>query len=596
MRTRKMRLVSALLAVAMLFVMMPASAFAADAVDRNINPSGTKSQDGKFLYTINDDRTATLVQYIGTDNSLAADNYEVEIPAEFEGHSVSKIGQGAFATEKSGFTYWNATCNKIKKIKIPESVTYICAGAFYHCQSLESVNIPENVIKIEWWGFNGCTSLENINFEGNSKITTIEKECFTNCSSLKKIDLPEGITDIRWLAFNGCTSLADVVIPSATERIYRKAFFNCALGTVTLPASLKGIDIAAFGGPNSLTRVYYAGTADQWKALAEADFVPLDGSLDGYFKGDSKNFTGINYREDTYSGNNNQLRQEKMVIVSCKVNFEMNGHGTAPADQTVYEDNTATKPADPTAKGYKFISWYADEDCTTAFDFTKPITANTTVYAKWEPIPDHELTVKGGTFTFDDNVASDKGNVYEGAVVTVTLDENDPLWKDSGLSFDHWDIQSKATLLDENGAEIVNPGKTFTFVMPEEGVTVEAVPKTAAAEDDSMDAATVVTGVVLGTGTAILAYHIGTEVYAEQVLGKGVAIPRTREEVALKAWELAGKPAVELNGEPLSEAAQAEKWAVESGLMQNVDGSFNGSKKMSKLKALRTLDAAKKLG
>ena len=133
--------------------------------------------------------------------------------------------------------------------------------------------------------------------------------------------------------------------------------------------------------------------------------------------------------------------------------------------------------------------------------------------------------------------------------------------------------------------------------MPKNGVTIAAQTKTAApAEDDSLDAATVVTGVVLGTGTAILAYHIGIEVYAEQVLGKGVAIPRTREEVALKAWELAGKPAVERNGEPLSEAAQAEKWAVESGLMQNVDGSFNGSKKMSKLKALRTLDAAKKLG
>ena len=71
----------------------------------------------------------------------------------------------------------------------------------------------------------------------------------------------------------------------------------------------------------------------------------------------------------------------------------------------------------------------------------------------------------------------------------------------------------------------------------------------------------------------------------------------TREDVALKAWELAGKPAVELNGEPLSEAAQAEKWAVESGLMQNdAEGSFNGAKKMNKLKALRVLDAAKKLG
>ena len=589
------RLISLLLAVCMVIAMLPVSAFAADAVDRNINPSGTKSQDGKFLYTINNvDNTATLVQYIGTDDSLAADNYEVKIPAEFGGHSVSKIGQGAFAPE-SGFTYWNATCNKIKKIKIPESVTYICAGAFYHCQSLESVNIPENVTKIEWWGFNGCKSLENINFEGNSKITTIEKECFTNCSSLKKIDLPEGITDIRWLAFNGCTSLADVVIPSATERIYRKAFFNCALGTVTLPASLKGIEVAAFGGPNSLTRVYYAGTADQWKALAEADFVPLDPPND--FTGESKNFTGIHYSEDRYGGNNNQLRQEKMVIVSCKVNFEMNGHGTAPADQTVWcGDKLAVKPADPKSNGYIFTGWYTDKECTVLFDFDTAITKDITLYAGWKPIPDHELTVKGGTFTFDDNAAADKGSVYEGAVVTVTLDENDPLWKDGGLSFDHWDIQSKATLLDENGEEIVNPGKTFTFVMPEEGVTVEAVPKTAAAEDDSWDAATVVTGVVLGTGTAILAYHIGTELYAEQVLGKDVAVPKTREDVALKAWELAGKPAVELNGQPLSEAAQAEKWVVESGLMQNVDGSFNGSKKMSKLKALRTLDAAKKLG
>ena len=586
------RLISLLLAVCMVIAMLPVSAFAADAVDRNINPSGTQSQDEKFLYTINVDNTATLVQYIGTGDSLAADNYEVEIPAEFDGHSVSKIGQGAFAPE-SGFTYWNATCNKIKKIKIPDSVTYIYAGAFYHCHSLESVNIPENVTKIEYWGFNGCTSLENINFEGNSKITTVESECFEGCSSLKKIDLPEGITDIRWLAFNGCKSLADVVIPSATERIYRKAFFNCALGTVTLPASLKGIEVAAFGGPNSLTRVYYAGTADQWKALAEADFVPLD----GVFTGDSRNFTGIHYSEDRNGGNNNQLRQEKMVIVSCKVNFEMNGHGTAPADQTVWcGDKLAVKPADPKSNGYIFTGWYTDKECTVLFDFDTAITKDITLYAGWEPIPDHELTVKGGTFTFDDNAAADKGSVYEGAVVTVTLDENDPLWKDSGLSFDHWDIQSKATLLDENGAEIVNPGRTFTFVMPEEGVTVEAVPKTAPAEDDSWDAATVVTGVVLGTGTAILAYHIGTELYAEQVLGEGVAVPKTRENVALKAWELAGKPAVELNGEPLSEAAQAEKWAVESGLMQNdAEGSFNGAKKMNKLKALRVLDNAKKM-
>ena len=84
------------------------------------------------------------------------------------------------------------------------------------------------------------------------------------------------------------------------------------------------------------------------------------------------------------------------------------------------------------------------------------------------------------------------------------------------------------------------------------------------------------------------------EVYAEQVLGKDVDVPRTRAEVALLAWQLAGSPAVNGKGEPLSEAAQAERWAVESGLMQNdAQGNFNGTKKMSKWNALRTLEKAK---
>ena len=208
------------------------------------------------------------------------------------------------------------------------------------------------------------------------------------------------------------------------------------------------------------------------------------------------------------------------------------------------------------------------------------------------------LNFTGCTATLKDGTPVENGaKVPVGAEVTVTFEQN----ADSDLVLNGWKVTPE-TLTDTNGKLVKDiTADTFTFKMPEtdKGVTIAAQTKTKAtapAEDDSMDAAAVVTGVVLGTGTAILAYHIGTEVYAEQVLGKGVAIPHTREEVALKAWELAGKPAVELNGEPLSEAAQAETWAVESGLMQNVDGSFNGSKKMSKLQALRTLDAAKKLG
>ena len=47
---------------------------------------------------------------------------------------------------------------------------------------------------------------------------------------------------------------------------------------------------------------------------------------------------------------------------------------------------TATKPADPTLKGYTFAFWYLgeDEQNATAYDFNTPVTENITLTAKWE--------------------------------------------------------------------------------------------------------------------------------------------------------------------------------------------------------------------
>lgn len=55
------------------------------------------------------------------------------------------------------------------------------------------------------------------------------------------------------------------------------------------------------------------------------------------------------------------------------------------ADQTIEHG----KPIDtdkltiPTVEGYTFDGWYTDDTYSTKFDFTQPITSNTTVYAKW---------------------------------------------------------------------------------------------------------------------------------------------------------------------------------------------------------------------
>ena len=67
----------------------------------------------------------------------------------------------------------------------------------------------------------------------------------------------------------------------------------------------------------------------------------------------------------------------------CTVTFDMNGHGTQVAAQTVVEGKKAAKPADPTAEGYTFSGWYKESTCDTPFDFDSAITSATTVYAKW---------------------------------------------------------------------------------------------------------------------------------------------------------------------------------------------------------------------
>ena len=541
MRTRKMRLVSALLAVAMLFVMMPVSAFATDA--------GTTSAN--YTYTLNSKSEATITKYTGNDGII-------EIPKLLNGHKVVAIG----------------------------------AQAFMNCTSLTKVSIPDSITTIDYMAFCGCTNLEEIYFDGASEIKELPFEVFYNCQKLATINIPASVETIALQSFMS-TGFTNIVLPEGVKIISHQAFAKCtSLKSITIPStiveswtrkvnqvdtSVKGVDSGAFWDCDALTDVYYNGTKSQWDKIVS--YAP-----------DDKTTNNPNDVRD-----NRALQKDGVVKFKyCDVTFNYS-NGMKTETKQVETGTKVEKPAVVVANGYRLAGWYTNEACTNAFDFSTPVETDTLLYAKWEAIPDHQLTVTGGTFTVKDENVETKtegdtliANVPEGAEVTVTF--NKAAYADSNLTFDGWKIEGLAD------AEKYT-GETFTFTMPKNGVTIEAQTKAAApAEDDSWDAATVVTGVVLGTGTAILAYHIGTELYAEQVLGKDVAVPKTREDVALKAWELAGKPAVELNGEPLSEAAQAEKWVVERGLMQNdAEGNFNGAKKMNKLKALRVLDAAKKL-
>lgn len=64
------------------------------------------------------------------------------------------------------------------------------------------------------------------------------------------------------------------------------------------------------------------------------------------------------------------------------VKFNTNG-GSYIDTQVIKKGEKAEQPANPTKEGYTFIGWYTDESYGTAFDFTKSVSADTTVYAKW---------------------------------------------------------------------------------------------------------------------------------------------------------------------------------------------------------------------
>lgn len=65
------------------------------------------------------------------------------------------------------------------------------------------------------------------------------------------------------------------------------------------------------------------------------------------------------------------------------VTFNANGHGTAPDEIMLYSGKKAVRPAMDNVEGWTFDGWYTDAECKTAYDFSKPVTDNIELFAKW---------------------------------------------------------------------------------------------------------------------------------------------------------------------------------------------------------------------
>jgi len=70
------------------------------------------------------------------------------------------------------------------------------------------------------------------------------------------------------------------------------------------------------------------------------------------------------------------------TVTTFTVTFNVDSGSEVPS-QTVVSGNMATRPVNPTKDGYTFAGWYSNAGKTTEYDFYAPVTANTTIYAKW---------------------------------------------------------------------------------------------------------------------------------------------------------------------------------------------------------------------
>ena len=175
----KKRIFSFVLAVLMIASLLPATALAADIVNR-----GTCGAE--VTWTLDSEGVLTI--------SGSGDMYNYGI---------------------SG-TPWYGSRSRVKSAVIAEGVTSIGSYAFFYCTSLTSVTIPDSVTSIGDEAFDGCRSLTSVTIPDG--VTSIGESAFRGCWSLTSVTIPDGVTSICDNTFDGCTSLTSVTIPdSVTE-------------------------------------------------------------------------------------------------------------------------------------------------------------------------------------------------------------------------------------------------------------------------------------------------------------------------------------------------------------------------------------------
>lgn len=196
--------------------------------------------DYGFTYAFVSPTTIEITAYYGYEA-------EVTVPSTIDGYTV--VGIRSFHDEE-GYSYPNIF---VRKVVLPETVTYIADGAFYDSDD---------------WAAKTHFELQEIVLPQSLK--TIGKNAFYHNYYLQKIDIPAGVTEIGRGAFAKCQNLSDITIRGENTFLHGGAF-----------GEKSGYSVGAFAG--KLSELHQQWLYDD----SASDFFIWQGQLLDY-RGTSK--------------------------------------------------------------------------------------------------------------------------------------------------------------------------------------------------------------------------------------------------------------------------------------------------------------------
>lgn len=125
-----------------------------------------------YYYQINDDNTATIEYYKGS-------NQYVKVPEYYNGHLIVNISSNAFGkntnvvsviipdtvTSMDTFSFYN--CSNLKNVVLSKSMNEIGMAFFRNCGKLETVIIPDSITSIAGNAFYGAGNATILCSEGS---------------------------------------------------------------------------------------------------------------------------------------------------------------------------------------------------------------------------------------------------------------------------------------------------------------------------------------------------------------------------------------------------------------------------------------------